>query len=123
MPENPSPQTLSKDLQEIYSRRFQGNLEYRNRVWQTLTEDFFSQWIGPADRVLDLGCGYCQFINHIACGEKYGMDLNPASRGRLKPEITFLEQDCAATWNVPADSLDVFDGLRDRNNVVRERRR
>ena len=91
MLESPSPESLSKDLQQIYSRRFRGNLDYRNRVWQTLTADFFSRWIRPADRVLDLGCGYCQFINHIACSEKYGMDLNPSAADYAAKNVILLQ--------------------------------
>jgi SAM-dependent methyltransferase len=100
------PDNLSKDLQEIYSRRFRGNLEYRNRVWQILTADFFSRWIRPADRVLDLGCGYCQFINHIACSEKYGMDLNPQAADYAANNVTLIQQDCAARWPFEDNFLD-----------------
>ena len=43
----------------------------------------------PKDKsasILDLGCGYCQFINHIVSAGKYGMDLNPP--GRTMPRET-----------------------------------
>jgi SAM-dependent methyltransferase len=106
MLESPSPETLPKDLREIYSRRFQGNLDYRNRVWQTLTANFFSRWIRPADRVLDLGCGYCQFINHIECAEKYGMDLNPSAADHAAKDVTLLQQDCSTRWPFDANFLD-----------------
>jgi len=108
MLESPSPETLSKDLQEIYSRRFRGNLDYRNRVWQTLTADFFSRWIRPVDRVLDLGCGYCQFINHIACAEKYGMDLNPSAADHAAKDVTLLQQDCSTRWPFNDNCLDAI---------------
>ena len=36
---------------------------------------FFSRWI-PADAtVLDLGCGYCEFINAVRARKKYAMDV------------------------------------------------
>jgi SAM-dependent methyltransferase len=108
MPDHSSPESLSKDLQEIYSRRFQGNLDYRNRVWRLLTADFFSQWIRPADRVLDLGCGYCQFINHIACSEKYGMDLNPSAADHAAKNVTLIQQDCSARWPFDDNFLDAI---------------
>src|ERR1700676_678382 len=106
MLESPSPESLPKDLQQIYSRRFQGNLDYRNRVWQILTADFFSRWIRPSDRVLDLGCGYCEFINNIACAEKYGMDLSPSAKEHAAKNVTLIEQDCAIRWPFDDDSLD-----------------
>ena len=30
--------------------------------------------------VLDLGCGYGEFINNVSCTKKFAMDLNPTAR-------------------------------------------
>jgi SAM-dependent methyltransferase len=108
MLEDASADVRSEDLKKIYDRRFRGNLEYRDRVWQTLTANFFSRWIRPSDRVLDLGCGYCQFINHIRCGEKYGMDLNPSAMGYASSDVTVLSQDCGSRWPFDGDFLDAI---------------
>ncbi|MGB8170156.1 MAG: class I SAM-dependent methyltransferase [Chthoniobacteraceae bacterium] len=94
------------ELQRIYGTRFAQNREYRNRVWQVLTSEFFSRFIRPADTVLDLGCGYGEFINHMACGQKYAMDLNPDAPKLLAPGITFLEQDCSTRWPLDDNSLN-----------------
>ena len=66
-----------EELQRMYGVRFSSNLEYRKQVWSVLISDWFGKYINPADAVLDLGCGYGEFINGVACREKYGMDLNP----------------------------------------------
>lgn len=95
------------ELEVIYGNRFSGTEEYRDRLWKTLIQCWFQRYISPDSTVLDLGCGYGQFINNVACGRKYAMDLNPVSRGKLNPEVVFLEQDCATRWNLPANSLDV----------------
>jgi len=95
------------ELETIYSRRFDSDEEYRNQVWRTLIHDWFQAYVPPASTVLDLGCGYGQFINHVTCAKKYAMDLNPASGARLQPQVEFLEQDCATTWNLPDGCLDV----------------
>lgn len=58
-------------------------------------------------RVLDLGCGYGQFINHIQCGSKFGMDLNPSSASYLNPGVRLLQQDCLQEWDLDFQSLDV----------------
>lgn len=108
MSDKPSREYTPQDLQEIYQRRFQRNLEYRNRVWRVLTADFFSRWVRPDHRVLDLGCGYCQFINNIVCAGKYGMDLNPSAADHAAKNVTLLQQDCAARWPI-ADN--VFDAV------------
>jgi len=103
-----APQPHSKDeLAEIYSRRFDSHVVYRNAVWKVLTEKFLSRYIKPQATVLDLGCGYGEFINNVQCARKYAMDLNPNARTYLAPGIDFLHQDCSHRWELPDESLDV----------------
>ena len=54
----------AQDLQRIYHRRFGQTAAYRNRVWQVLTGSFFNRWIASDAVVLDLGCGYGEFVNN-----------------------------------------------------------
>jgi len=98
---------LANQLKQIYARRFDAQRDYRNRVWKVLVSDFFQGFLKPDDTVLDLGCGYGQFINHARVRTRYAMDLNPHSRESLAPGITFLEQDCSSPWPLPDDSLDL----------------
>ena len=83
-----------EELEQIYRTRFAANQDYRRRVWQVLTRHFFGRWLRPTDTVLDLGCGYGEFINQIQCAKKFGMDLNPESPKHLAPGVEFLNQDC-----------------------------
>jgi SAM-dependent methyltransferase len=98
---------LPEDLEKLYLTRFTGQEAYRDRVWKILTADFFSRWIKPSDTILDLGCGYGEFINNANAAKKYGMDLNPSTRNQLRDNIEFIEQDCSLPWPIPPDSLDV----------------
>ena len=50
------------DLQRIYEARFHRNLTYRRAVWGVLIEDFFQRFVGADASVLDLGCGYGEFL-------------------------------------------------------------
>ncbi len=93
-------------LQTIYAQRFAGLREYRLKVWRVLTEEFFQKMIGPTAAVLDLGCGYGEFINQLAARERYGMDLNPDSARMLAAGIRFFHQDCSQPWPLPEHSLD-----------------
>jgi len=94
------------DLQRIYGARFSANLDYRKAVWETLVSDWFGRYIQPGDAVLDLGCGYGEFINQVRCREKFAMDLNPDTASFLGADVTFLAQDCSARWRLPDGSLD-----------------
>ena len=61
----------AQELSRIYQRRFGQTAAYRHRVWQVLTRDFFQRWISSGDAVLDLGCGYGEFINNIQAAKKW----------------------------------------------------
>jgi SAM-dependent methyltransferase len=94
-------------LQQIYQTRFEKTRAYRADVWRILIADFFRKFIRPTDAVLDLGCGFGEFINHVTCQKKFAMDLNPDSGAALAPDVTFLKQNCSDLWQLPDASLDV----------------
>src|SRR5579875_3508777 len=106
-PDEISSSTDPAELEAIYSRRFDQHVRYRNEVWKVLVSDFFSRYISPNAAILDLGCGYGEFVNNVRCHRKYAMDLNKRAKEYLNPEIIFIEQDCSEPWNVPANSLDL----------------
>lgn len=93
------------DLQRVYGTRFAGKTNYRDSVWKVLAP-YFGQHCACTGKVLDLGAGYCEFINNCIASEKYAMDLNPEIHRRATEEVTVLQQNCAAPWPLPADELD-----------------
>lgn len=115
----------AQELQSIYARRFRDNQAYRQSVWRVLVAHTFQKFVPPGGAVLDLGCGYGEFINAIEASAKYGMDLNAASATHLKPEVKLLQQDCSSPWPLAAESLDVvftsnfFEHLPDKNVLTR----
>jgi SAM-dependent methyltransferase len=72
-----------------------------------LIDDFFQRYAGANDSVLDLGCGYGEFISQIHCGPKYAMDLNPDAPQRVGAGVTCLIQDCSSTWPLADKTLDL----------------
>src|SRR5262245_50091213 len=98
-----NPANGSDELERIYRQRFGAYREYRQRVWKTLVDQFFSRYV-PADAtVLDLGCGRGEFINSIPCRKKFAIDINPDTRQFLDPDVTLLEQDASQRWNLDDD--------------------
>ena len=94
-------------FQREYRLRFLKTAEYRNELWRILCRDYFGKFISPDMAVLDLGCGWGEFINNIHAARKFAMDLNPDASQRLLPGIQFFHQDCSLTWQLPPESLDV----------------
>lgn len=113
------------DVQTIYGQRFAGQREYRRGIWRVLIAERFQPLIASSGAVLDLGCGYGEFINQVAAGQKFGMDLNPDSARMLAPEVRFLQQDCSQPWPLPDNSLDAvftsnfFEHLPDKATLGR----
>jgi SAM-dependent methyltransferase len=105
--DQPLKENHQENLKQQYQLRFAELQLYREKVWQVLCRDFFSQFVPPESTILDLGTGWGEFINHIAAARKYAMDLNPATPEHLAPGITFIHQDCSTTWPLESASLDV----------------
>ena len=98
---------MKKDLKKQYEIRFSRNHQYRNEVWKILTKSFFQQYILSTSDILDIGCGWGEFINNIEGRRKMGIDLNEDAQKHLNPSIEFINQDCSNKWPLPDDSLDV----------------
>lgn len=77
--------TISPEqARHIYRTRFSAaDNTAKARVWKVLVARFFQRWVRATDVVLDLGCGYGEFLNHVRCARRIGVDLNPDSAGRL----------------------------------------
>lgn len=94
--------------QAIYARRFASREQYRASVWAALVYHTFQPYV-PADAsVLDLGCGYGEFINTVHAARRYAIDANPDARAHLATGVEFIEQDCTRPWPIPEASLDVI---------------
>jgi len=98
---------MRNDLKKEYELRFLKVQDYRNAVWKILTHYFFQKYIPINSSILDVGCGWGEFINNISGQVKYGMDLNPDGCNRLNSDVIFLNHDCSEKWNIPDDSLDI----------------
>jgi SAM-dependent methyltransferase len=77
-------------LTALYRHRFsETDLINKNKIWRVLCRDFFQKYVRCDDVVLDLGCGYGEFINNIQAGKKHGVDLNPDTPRFLASDIEF----------------------------------
>lgn len=99
--------TLSNSLSTEYRLRFTPLTRYRQSVWKVLIRDYFQMWVKPGDRVLDLGCGWGEFINQVQAKEKYAIDLNPDAKMHLAADVSFIHQSCAQRWPMEDNAINV----------------
>ncbi|GAB2497552.1 class I SAM-dependent methyltransferase [Arenimonas alkanexedens] len=78
-------------LKDLYRHRFSpAELPAKNRIWSVLCRSFFQPLVGRDDAVvLDLACGYGEFINNINAKRKIAIDLNPDSPSCLAEDVEF----------------------------------
>jgi SAM-dependent methyltransferase len=68
------PGTFAK----LYRQRFPTKERAAKEVvWQVLCARFFSRYVAETDSVVDVGAGYCEFINNIRAARRVAVDANP----------------------------------------------
>lgn len=96
------------DLQRLYRHRFdEASRESKQRLWKVLVESFFQKYVRPGDAVLDLGCGFGEFLNHVRCARRVGIDLNPEATKYLAQGVEFHAGDVCDLDRIPDASIDL----------------
>ena len=128
--------TEAASLARLYQVRFSAaEVARKRRVWAILCDDFFSRFVNPTDRVLEIAAGYCEFINLIRCAEKYAYDANPDTAGYAAKDVKVVVGDCRDMSMLPAEHFDIvfasnfFEHMESKHDIdlvlqqVRERLR
>lgn len=98
-----SPSSLSC----VYSHRFSDSeLDNKRVLWQVLCERVFQAYVPMDGTVLDLGAGYCEFINNISAATKIAVDLNPDLRTFADSDIRIVNSDSRAMQEVETSTVD-----------------
>jgi SAM-dependent methyltransferase len=72
----------------LYESRFSAeDRRAKDALWRVLCEDFFQRWVPPDARLVDLGAGLCEFVNHIRAREKWAVDMDPELPLRAAPDV------------------------------------
>jgi SAM-dependent methyltransferase len=86
-----SRRRIEGELDRIYSNRFSPVARrYKVRTWKTICEAFLSRYVPPGGTVLDIGAGYCEFINHIRARRRIAIDVNPDTVRVADPGVEVL---------------------------------
>lgn len=96
------------ELETLYSQRFSGDgLARKHEIWKVLCSDFFGRYVKPSDTVVDIGAGYCEFINNIRAARKIAVDLNPDVRRFAATDVQIINASCTAIRELESESVDV----------------
>jgi SAM-dependent methyltransferase len=95
------------DVQNIYARRFTPDLHFRNEMWKILCRDFFQGYVTGSRHVLEIGAGYCEFINNIQAERKTALDINPDVQKYVLPDINVVLNNTGFMGDVPNNSVNM----------------
>ena len=128
IPDRGTEQAMShaeEGLRALYHERFsEGDRTRKQELWRILCGAFFQRYVEPDDVVLDLGAGYCEFINHIRCRTKYAVDLNPDTKSSASPDVNVLSTMSSRLDMLEDGSVDVvfasnfFEHLPDKQEFL-----
>jgi len=77
-------------------------------MWKILCKDFFQQYISEKDIVLEIGAGYCEFINNIRCGKKFAVDINPDINNYASNDVEVILSKSDNIDSIDTESIDVI---------------
>jgi SAM-dependent methyltransferase len=114
-------------LKKLYANRF----DFKQRkvkiaLWKALIKGFLQKHVGKNSVVLDIGGGYCEFINQVQAKEKYLIDLNPDSKEFANSDINLLNIDILSlngrnSLNKRFDKIFIsnfFEHLRNKEELI-----
>ena len=78
------------DVSRIYQRRFGPDVAFRDRMWEVLCRDFFQRYVPSEATVLEIGAGYCEFINQIHATSKVALDINPDTEQHADRDVRVI---------------------------------
>ena len=81
-------------------------LTNRAGVWREIVR-FVSNDVSRAQIVLELGAGYCDFINNFPAPIRIAFDLNPEMSRFAAPGVDLRVGDCRGLPGIEADSVDL----------------
>ncbi len=99
----------SRELAELYKIRFP-SAEERSRkdaIWAVLCRQWFQRFVAPSDTVLDIACGYGEFINHIEAARRLAIDLNPDAGQCVREGVEFRQWGAADLHKLGESVIDV----------------
>lgn len=96
------------DLARLYRTRFSdADVARKDATWKVLCEHFFQRYVRPDSTVLDIACGYGEFLRHIRAGRKIAIDLNPDAAKFLPAGVEFHVGSADDMAVVEAGSVDI----------------
>lgn len=92
----------------------------RNAVWKEICHFLQKRYIPKDSRILDVGAGYCDFINNIHGREKYALDISRNILGHVRQDVFAHVQSCTTMDNFNEGYFDIVFASNIFEHLTRE---
>ena len=112
------------EVQDLYRVRFDPSEKAaKDRLWKIICAHL-QRWFPENGTVLDLGAGYCEFINNIKAARKVAVDMNPDTVTCAGPDVQVINAPVVPLPSMRTDSIDaafvsnLLEHLADKAQVM-----
>ncbi len=114
-------------FKKLYANRFDAReMKAKVALWKVLVDEFLQSYVSPESAVLDIGGGYCEFINQIRASQKTSIDLNPDAKLFADANVEIVNIDVlslgdSTDFNEKFDRIFIsnfFEHLRNKEELV-----
>lgn len=95
---------------KLYNKYFETRTPYlqdRDKIWKPIVNYLQKKYIPEDSTVIDIGAGYCNFINNIKAKEKHALDHSPVVKQHADKGVIIHVQDCTDLSNFKNNKFDV----------------
>lgn len=82
-------------------------LRGRRRVWRSIAR-YVARDLPPVGTLVELGAGYCDFVNQFPADKKIAFDLNPCMRDHAAPDVDLRIEDATGLPGLAGGSVDLL---------------
>jgi ubiquinone/menaquinone biosynthesis C-methylase UbiE len=93
-------------MSKYFDTRYKYNKD-RSSVWKAICE-YLQFFIKRDGTTVDLGSGYCDFINNINCRNKIAVDVNIESSSYCHPSVKFIKAKAYKVSKIKNHSVDTI---------------
>jgi len=117
---------MAMEAEDLYRQRFADvSQERRAALWNVLCRVVLQRYVEPTDTVIDVGAGFCEFINAIQCAHKVAIDANPGVRRHAAEGVNVVVGDVHAVLRNIAEGTvnavfcsNFFEHLADKQAIL-----
>jgi len=82
-------------------------LKFRKGVWKEIVR-YIQKDTGKIHTLIELGTGYCNFINQFPAKKKIGYDLNPEMQKFANSDVDLRIEDATMLYDIADQSADII---------------